>query len=207
MLKKEARSIIVSLSKPSKMPGRAWGISPSRCNIGSKLRKVAGSTCSDCYACKGQYRFNNVRKAHEARLTAMQTHPRWIEAMVTLIGSETYFRWHDAGDLQDMAHLEKILDVVRRTPNTAHWMPTREAALIKAYLRDHGSFPSNLVVRLSAAMIDGPAPDVEGCNTSTVHRNKPAQGHECPAYRQKGECGDCRACWNRAVINVSYPKH
>ena len=43
--------------------------------------------------------------------------------------------------------------------------------------------------------------------TSGVHKDKPAVGRECPAYKQDGECGSCRSCWSRSVKQVSYKEH
>ena len=57
MLKKEATLITGGLSKPSKMPGPSFNLPAVACITGSKLVKVAGSTCSGCYALKGRYRF------------------------------------------------------------------------------------------------------------------------------------------------------
>ena len=42
---------------------------------------------------------------------------------------------------------------------------------------------------------------------SGVHKNKKPIGRECPAYKQDGECGSCRACWNRNIKQVSYKEH
>ena len=38
-------------------------------------------------------------------------------------------------------------------------------------------------------------------------KDKKAIGRECPAYKQDGECGSCRACWSRKVKQVSYKEH
>ena len=57
---KQAYEIIGSLGKPSKMPGFAYGTPAELCKTGSKLRKVKGSVCADCYAMKGCYMFSNV---------------------------------------------------------------------------------------------------------------------------------------------------
>ena len=99
MLKKEARQITGGLSKPSKMPGPAHNLPAWRCITGVKLQKVPGSVCAGCYAMKGRYRFRNVREALERRQQAL-TEPRWVDAMVTLITGEAWFRWHDSGDIQ-----------------------------------------------------------------------------------------------------------
>ena len=40
---KEAKKIIISLSKPEKMPGYAYGLPAWECKTGGKLAKVPGS--------------------------------------------------------------------------------------------------------------------------------------------------------------------
>ena len=40
----------------SKMPGYCYAIPASKCKVGSKLRKVVGSTCEQCYAFEGFYK-------------------------------------------------------------------------------------------------------------------------------------------------------
>ena len=55
MLIKEAKKIIISLSKPDKMPGYAYGIPAPECKTGSKLRLIPNSVCAGCYAMKGNY--------------------------------------------------------------------------------------------------------------------------------------------------------
>ena len=62
----EAWALVGGLSKPSKMPGWSIGIPAKECKTGSKLRKVKGSTCYDCYALKGCYVFK-VYKTHSTR--------------------------------------------------------------------------------------------------------------------------------------------
>lgn len=203
---KEAEAVVGGLSKPSKMPGLAFGLPAKRCITGSKLAKTPGSVCSKCYALKGRYMFANVQEAQERRFQLL-SHPRWVEAMTFLINKKCtkspFFRWHDSGDIQSQAHLRAIVQVARNCPTVSFWMPTRENAMVAQYLRTHGDFPSNLVVRVSGAMIDGPAP-VRFINTSTVTSNGE---HTCPAYKQDGKCGSCRACWDPRVTNVAYPKH
>ena len=129
MLKKEARKITGGLSKPSKMPGPAYNLPAQRCITGAKLVKVPGSVCAGCYALKGRYRFKNVQDALNRRLKALED-PRWVEAMVELVTGEKHFRWHDSGDIQSEKHLLNIFEVCKRTPATAHWLPTREARFL-----------------------------------------------------------------------------
>jgi hypothetical protein len=206
---KEAEAIAGPLGTPSKMPGLSYGIPASLCKVGGALQKVPGSVCSKCYALKGHYVHNSTKIGHARRVRGLQ-HPRWVDAMVFMIRRAKcdYFRWHDSGDVQDMAHLLNIVAVCRRCPSTKFWLPTREIALIKRYQDMGCTFPKNLVVRVSAAMIDEPAP--QGFrNTSTVVRERPMFGHvaSCPAQFNDNKCGKCRQCWDGRVKNVSYPLH
>ena len=203
MLKKEARQITGGLSKPSKMPGPAYNLPATECKTGAKLVKVPGSVCAGWYALKGRYRFTNVRLALARRMQSLK-HPQWVQAMTVLIKGEKYFRWHDSGDLQSVTHLKNIFEVCKATPETWHWMPTREAQLLK--LMDPDVIPKNLIIRMSSHMIDQ-KPVSFWPWTSTVSTGLAQPGHRCPAQNQNNQCRDCRACWDRKVANVTYPKH
>jgi len=205
--KAAAIKIAGSLGKPSKMPGLSYGISAKLCKVGSKLALVKGSTCEGCYALKANYQYPSVQAAHAKRAAGLE-HPQWVEAMVYLIekAGEKYFRWHDAGDLQSFQHLLNIVSIAEKLPSVSFWLPTREKGLVNQYLRSFKAFPDNLVVRVSAAMIDSEAP-AGFQNTSTVHDQAAAQGYSCPAQSQGNKCMDCRACWDSSVANVSYHKH
>ena len=218
MLAREAWGIVGGLSEPSKMPGWGYGLPALECKLGSKLREAKGSVCEGCYALKGRYRFSNVEKAQYKRLRALKD-PKWVEAMARLINGKRckWFRWHDSGDLQGVAHLAKIVRVVSETPTVQHWLPTREYKIVEKYLKDvdcfdgvkghDRRFPPNLTVRLSAHMVDGSHPDM-GLPTSGVHtQGSTPIGTPCPARSQGNKCGDCRACWDPNVRSVSYELH
>ena len=195
----QAIQIAGTLSKPSKMPGFAIGIPAKECKTGSKLRLIEGSVCHGCYALKGCYVFPVVQEAQYKRLAGI-THPLWTAALAHLINSKRSkeFRWHDSGDVQNLDHLNKIFEVCRLTPSVKHWMPTREA-WVKPHLKN---CPDNLAVRFSMPMVDQPAAGTWN-HTSTVVTS----GATCPAPKQDGKCGDCRACWDKSIPNISYGKH
>ena len=197
--KKQAREITGGLSKPSKMPGPAFNLPASRCITGAKLVKIPCSVCHGCYALKGRYRFPNVQNALERRRQALSS-PQWVEAMTGLVQGHDFFRWHDSGDLQSLEHLKNIFEVCRRTPNTKHWLPTREAQILKQVQPE--DVPKNLIIRFSSHMIDQ-GPVTAWPWTSTVV----TQDKTCPAAEQDNTCGSCRACWNRDVKNIAYGKH
>jgi hypothetical protein len=217
---KDATAIAGPLGYPSKMPGTSYGISAKSCIVGAKLAAVKGSTCSGCYALKGNYIFPSVRMAHAKREAGI-TSAQWVGAMVTLLNRAhepnkkgeklpPYHRWHDSGDLQSVDHLTKICAVAALTPQLSHWLPTREIGILMAYVKAGGIVPDNLTIRVSATMVDGNATKAWPI-TSTVHKAKEAQGWDCPAIHREGDdagkCADCRMCWSRDVANVSYHKH
>ncbi len=212
MLKREAAAIAGSLTQTTKMPCKSYSLPTVACVTGFRMSQIAGSICSDCYANKGNYQAYaaNIEPAQHARLVALSD-PLWIDAIVTLIGTDPYFRWHDSGDLQNLAHLELIAETCARTPNTRHWLPTREYGMVKAYIAKHGAIPANLTIRLSAMYPDRPVvipaslQNIPGITASNVHKDGAPMGQACPAYTRQGKCADCRACWTDATI--SYPLH
>ena len=208
---KEIEKKIGTLSNPSKMPSYAWGISAKDCKTGSKLAKIKGTICNKCYALKGHYAFKNVADAHKIRLEAIKE-PEWVDYMSELLTikyknkdkSKRYHRWFDSGDIQSFGHLMKIFEVCEQTPHIRYWLATREYQLISQL--DVKDVPKNLCLRVSATKVDSPPPKFWKW-TSGVHKDKPAIGRECPAYKQDGECKDCRSCWSRKVKQVSYKEH
>ncbi len=215
-----AVSITGGLSAPSKMPGQAYGLPTAHCATGQRMAAIPGSICSSCYAEKGFYSVyhKTVEPAQYARLHAVELaiaspeyRAAFIAAFARLIGSDGYFRWHDAGDLQSADHLALIADVARATPGTKHWLPTREYSLVREYLNNGGTIPANLIVRLSAMFPDQPAKvpaslqGVPGIDVSNVHKHAQPVGRACPASKQNNACMDCRACWKPGA--VSYKAH
>ena len=208
---KELEKKIGTLSNPRKMPSYAWGISAKKCVTGSKLAEIKGTICNKCYALGGHYLFPVVINAHKIRLDAIKK-PEWVDYMAELLTqkykrldkSRLFHRWFDSGDIQSHEHLMKIFKVCELTPHINYWLATREYKIIDRIKEE--DIPKNLVLRVSGIKIDGQPPKFWKW-TSTVHKNKKPIGHECPAYKQGGECKDCRACWNHKVKQVSYKEH
>jgi hypothetical protein len=157
---------------------------------------------------KGNYtRFPSVKKAQYRKLGQL-FNPVWVDAMVSIIEREnnSYFRWHDAGDIQSIKHFKNIVEVANKTPAITHWIPTREHKIINDFIKAGNTIPDNLIVRISATNIDGKPPK-NASHTSTVHSKSEAIGFECKAPSQGGSCLDCRACWDTNIKNVSYKQH
>jgi hypothetical protein len=211
MLKKDASMLTGGLTETSKMPCKSYSLPTEACTTGFKMSQIEGSICSICFANKGNYtRYQNrIKPAQFARLDSIND-PHWVDAMVTLIGLDPYFRWHDSGDLQGLDHFKKIVEVANQTPQTKHWLPTREFSIVKDFISAGGVIPKNLIVRLSgmypdkAVKVPASLQGIKGITTSNVHTKKPL-GLACKAPTQSGECRDCRACWTDKP--VSYLMH
>lgn len=212
LLKKiEAKTICGSLTSTSKMPCKSYSLPTEACITGAKMAKLKGSICSSCYANKGFYKMysKTIKPAQNARLQSIND-PLWVSGMVSMIGKDEFFRWHDSGDLQSLDHLAKIAQVAKETPKTMHWLPTREYGIVKEYIDAFGALPSNLIVRLSAMYPDQSVKipkSLQGFDNiaaSNVHTSSP-QGFECKAPSQDGACMDCRVCWSNKT--VSYALH
>ena len=209
---KEAELAVGNLSRPSKMPSYAWSISARRCNTGSKLAKVKGSVCYNCYALKGRYMFNNTQDALERRYDAWANdRERWVDAMIYIMHNKQHivntghFRFFDSGDIQGSAMLDDINTVAWASPTIRFWLPTKEYKLVKDYDKE---IAPNLVIRVSAPTVDK---EFSGyTHISTVYNKDnidTAKGVVCPASKQDNQCGSCRACWSDKVSEVSYIAH
>ncbi len=210
VLMKDLAASVGGLSNPSKMPGFSYGTPAKDCPVGSILRQKAGSVCSKCYAHKGMYVFPNVKAAQAKRLKILLGDIEgWRKNMTELLSRkyakrEKVFRWHDSGDLQGWEHLSAIVQIAEELSDFRFWLPTKEYALVRKWIRVFGSFPANLAVRVSAPMIGAEMVAIPGTVSSTVGSG---EGFSCPAYTQGGECKDCRSCWNAEVPSVDYPQH
>lgn len=214
------------LSKPSKMPGYAWGIPAKRA-----CPRSNGTICEDCYAVSGFYRMPTVIQAQETRFA-------WVrECMRTDIGKhefsgvmwdairrackkQPYFRIHDSGDFFSPAYTETWLWVCAGLPEVKFWAPTRawqipdksrsgfhvvsDSDKVMYWLRQLAKLP-NVTVRPSALNFGDPAPIVSGLQAGSTSDYKRAM--QCPARQQGNQCGECRACWEDKEKPISYAKH
>src|SRR5579872_2492637 len=208
MTKEEAIKILGSnLHSASKLPGLNFGLPAKACIVGSKLREVPNSTCSKCYAFRAFYNYPSVVAGQYRRLKNLY-HPQWVEAMVWLIKDRSklksfknkqldnkYFRFHDSGDLQSVQHLENIAEVARQLRTHRFWLPTREYKIVEDWLNQGYVRPKNLIIRLSAHIIDGPLPlalarrlNVRVSGVHTHDAALPKGVWACPSKSQGNRC-------------------
>jgi len=145
-----------------------------------------------------------ARRWATIKLALESSHVRglWLEAFVAAMAKETHFRWHSAGDIFSPEYAQLMREAIELTPHVSHWIPTREARNARPLMDLF-----NAVVRVSDDMVNQTNNKHLG-QTSGVHTaDNGGRGQECPAYKQAGSCGPCRACWSADVAHVSYKIH
>lgn len=214
-------------SDVTKMPCKTYSLPATMCKTGTILRSIPDSACSGCYACPknsktiqggagGWYESDRVQEPMNHRLLQVLFNPRWTEAMIYLFLHYKFplFRWHDSGDIQNDEHFENLCRIADAIPETKFWLPTQEWTIIEKYWIKQGKIKlnklhPNMIIRLSARMIDGKAPlkyaKMMGVTTSRISRKE--DDIDCPAGKQGNNCGQCRKCWDGKVMSVTYHFH
>jgi hypothetical protein len=198
------------LSRTSKLDGiLSWSLEALKTCPGSIADDGSlVDACRGCYATTGNYRFPNVRAVREDNRQAWKAET-WVFDMIHALQGQDYFRWFDSGDMYSLELAEKILAVMRSTPGTKHWIPTRmhKFAKFTSVLASMEALP-NVVVRRSSDSIHGEFS--KGLHGSTiVHsiESAPDAVKVCMAYEHGGRCNGCRACWDKSVSVIGYVAH
>lgn len=208
-----AREALGRLSGPAKMPCLSWSIPPDYCQVGSALAQVPGTACDICYARKGSYVWKSTKEAMQRRYDTWKKMPdqEFVDNFAKALKGEPYFRWFDSGDIQGERMLRQIVEIAKQTPDTQHWLPTKEAGLVEKWLRQHPEgFPKNLQVRVSLSMRELDPAKVFPKTRPNGSKRLPLagilkEGANCPASRQGGNCGRCRKCWSDQ--DITYSQH
>ena len=210
MNKKDLLKNIGGISKAGKMPCSSWSLSALWCKNGGKLNKVVNSSCYGCYALTGNYkRFEkSILKSYQKKLDAYNDNSVLFEnsfiEYLNKYNKSGFFRWFDSGDIQSYKMLLSIVKIAENTPNIKFWLPTKEYKLITKYKKEFKNFPKNLIVRVSAPMLDT---KIKGFKyTSSIVKNSTMKSN-CNSYKNQGKCLDCRLCWNKSIKDITYKYH
>ena len=246
-----------------KMPGRHFSSSAFFCQTGAILMKKKDTPCSKCYATRGNYATGSNISGNSRNSLAIEYYQNvhgsfdlWSFALVKLIEHHAskveqikdakgniiaivdplYFRFHDAGDVQSLAHLEAINNIAVALPHVNFWLPTRELTYVKQFLDKHRNFATNLVVRQSQhkngkkPFSFSKYPQLLTSTTSweSAPNNCPALGQYvekwvknkktkklelkkqygvCDGTGSDGKQNKCRACWDPEIANINYTLH
>lgn len=203
---------MIRLSKTAKMPSKSWSLpAVTTCPASiNPLTKELVDVCKNCYADKGFYNMPTVKAPREHNMADWKR-DAWADDMVEALKKAKFFRWFDSGDMYTVALANKIFEVIQRTPECKHWLPTKmyKFKKFKKILNRINSLP-NAAVRCSSDSITGIKINITGLvNSTVVPKNTLAVDDAwlCPASKNEGKCGDCRACWNKEVSTVAYIYH
>lgn len=218
---KQAEKYVGGVGNASKTWGKTFGINPDNCPTGRKFRDIIGTSCHGCYGFKGSYKqyAKTILIAWERRLNSLFK-PQWVDAFIKVMTTQTLFRWHDVGDIQNIIHLNNILKVADGSPETKHWLPTIEHKVIRTMLKSR-DIPSNIAIRLSTPKVNGKPVTVINPHTGnkvltsgvyiTIEQATATNAFICPVTMDKKlktcKAANCKACWNTSVQHIAYIKH
>lgn len=211
----------MKLSKVKKLDGiYSWSL-PAGVHCPGKIGDNPGTVadvCKDCYAMRGNYRFKNIMEPRKFNAEDWKTED-WTRRMVQALKGKKYFRWVDSGDIYHIRLAEKILEVMKQTPDTLHWLPTRMGKFPKfaAILARMDALP-NVAVRFSSDSISGQFGPEHGSTVIDVSLPVPNGVTVCHAYisesdrlkhgkRAVAKCHGCRACWDKSIKVIGYKGH
>lgn len=201
---------MIKLSKTSKLDGiPSWSLQALETCPGSfDSDNNLVAACQGCYATYGNYSLPNVKRVRHHNREAWQE-PEWVDHMIRALDEHRYFRWFDSGDVYAIALAHKILEVMRATPRTAHWLPTRMHKFPKfeRVLQQMELLP-NVVVRRSSDSVTGEyEPGVHGSTIIPSIDQVPEGVTACGSSLNGGRCAGCRACWSKDVAVIGYVAH
>lgn len=179
---------------------------------------------------KGMLTHHGVEASAEILTDALQAHLFNQKKREKVGENPNYFRIHDSGDLMLKPSNYELWCLVARALHWVHfWCPTRMWVFPKfSELVRRIPPPKNLTLRPSALHFDDQAPRVMGYHAgSTAHTwdktkkvdpvKEGIADWNCPAYQHDGHsCAgaggpegakDCRVCWDRPELRVSYRSH
>ena len=104
-----------------------------------------------CYACKGRWMFENVKKSLLENLRVYNENPEQFFNVIDIklqLVPYRYFRWHSSGDIVDERYLQGMVDLAKKHKNTKFLCFTKKFELVNNYLFKH-KVPKNLVIVFS----------------------------------------------------------
>lgn len=202
---------MAKLSQVSKLDGiKSWSLTAYETCPGAIDPNTGGlvPACDSCYASLGFYSYPRP-KAVRAFNKEDWKRAEWVDEMVAQLETERYFRWFDSGDMYSMELAEKILDIMTRTPDTKHWLPTRQYKFTKfaPILAKMDALPNVKVRRSSDSVLGEFTPGLHGSTIIEKGSVAPSGVVACNSPKNAGKCNGCRSCWDKTVDVIAYEGH
>ena len=116
---------MLKLSKTSKLGTKSWSLQAvETCPGAVGADGALVPACSGCYATAGCYNFPDTKKVR-ADNKAQWTADSFVGDFIAALKKQKHFRWFDSGDMYALGLAEKMYEVMKSTPDTKHWLPTR----------------------------------------------------------------------------------
>lgn len=156
-----------------------------------------------CYARKGNWTYNNVKKSHLDNLEHFNTNPAnfFDEIIKTLNNGDIiyrFFRWHSSGDIPNLTYLMGMVRVARECPQTKFLAFTKKFELVNMYLSIYDELPSNLKIVYSAWDKNFEVPNPYNLPVTYVMFKNEEDNPQIPEFAIPciGKCYECKSCWS-----------
>ena len=150
-----------------------------------------------CYARKGRFRFENVKRSMADNLDAYEADPDFFFKFVSASTRfHRFFRWHSAGDIVDGRYLAGMVQVAKENPETRYLAFTKRFDIVNAYVDNGNEIPENLRIVFSGWDENFEVDNPHNFPVNYVRFKKGCNAHvPQDAIPCGGKCYECVACW------------
>lgn len=156
-----------------------------------------------CYARKGNWTYENVKKSHRNNLEHFQNdNEDFFNSIIKWINNDDvtykFFRWHSSGDIVNLTYLMGMIKVARECPQTKFLAFTKKFELVNTYLSINVELPSNLKIVYSAWDKDFKVENPYNLPVTYINFKNSENNADIPEFAIPcvGKCYACKACWS-----------
>ena len=189
----------------SKLGGQIYSI-----NLPPVVTCRADAPCfKGCYACKGNWLFQNVKNSLQQNLEAYKNNPiLFFESVAAQTALVRFCRWHSSGDIVDMQYFEGMCKVARKNKDTHYLCFTKKYEIINEFLSKGKRIPKNLSIVFSAWSNWIPENPYDLPMTYVYGKEFNNELIPKDAIPCGGKCETCQACWTlKKGQHVYFLKH
>ena len=155
-----------------------------------------------CYATKGNYNYDNVKKPRFENLNEFNQNPtKYFQEIIDFLNNGDviykFFRWHDSGDIVNEIYLEGMIKVAKACKQTKFLAFTKKFELINEYLNKGNKIPNNLQIMFSAWDKEFKIENPYNFPVYYVYFKNKEKNPIIPksASTCSGSCKECKTCW------------
>lgn len=199
-------------------------ISLTNSKLGDKIPSInlppiitcrADAPCKkDCYACKGNFNYPNVKKSLSDNLKEfVKDSNKFFNDIIDYFNNEDitykFARWHSSGDIVNDVYFNGMIRVASVCKDTKFLCFTKKFDIVNRYINQGGKIPKNLHIVFSGwdknFKVDNPY------NLPTTYVEFKEKERNCIpefAIPCMGSCKNCKACWAlKEGQSVYFKKH